>query len=44
MQAPRDVHWKAVKRVLRYLKGTSDEGIILRRFDNLNLTGFCDAD
>ena len=32
-----------MKRILRYLKGTSEEGILLRRSETLNLTGFCDA-
>ncbi|KAL5577768.1 hypothetical protein UlMin_019467 [Ulmus minor] len=44
MQNPLDLHWKAVKRILRYLKGTAEEGILLRRSETLNLTGFCDAD
>lgn len=44
MQAPTDVHWKAVKRILRYLKGTSRFGLHLRRSNNLALTAFCDAD
>ncbi|KAL5543508.1 hypothetical protein UlMin_007292, partial [Ulmus minor] len=44
MQNPLDLHWKAVKRILRYLKGTSEEGILLKRSETLNLTGFCDAD
>ncbi|KAL5559983.1 hypothetical protein UlMin_036194 [Ulmus minor] len=34
----------SVKRILRYLKGTSEEGILLRRSETLNLTRFCDAD
>ncbi|KAL5547151.1 hypothetical protein UlMin_006838 [Ulmus minor] len=43
MQNLLDLHWKAVKRILRYLKGTSEEGILPRRSKTLNLTGFCDA-
>ncbi|KAL5564579.1 hypothetical protein UlMin_027743 [Ulmus minor] len=34
---------KAVKRILRYLKGTMDEGILIRRSKTLALTGYCDA-
>ncbi|KAL5583327.1 hypothetical protein UlMin_015769 [Ulmus minor] len=44
MQNPLTVHWKAVKRILRYLKGTMDEGILIRRSKTLALTGYCDAD
>ena len=43
MQNPLDNYWKAVKRILRYLKGTMDEGILLRRSKNLALIGYCDA-
>ena len=28
MQDPREVHWATVKRLLRYVKGTVDQGII----------------
>ena len=44
MQAPTEIHWKAVKRILRYLKGTPKLGIHLRRSPTLNLMAFCDAD
>lgn len=36
-------HWKAAKRVLRYLKGTSNYSIIYRKADN-RLTCYVDAD
>lgn len=44
MQSPTDVHWRAVKRILRYLRGTMKFGLHLRRCDDLSLTAFCDAD
>ncbi|KAL5545368.1 hypothetical protein UlMin_009152 [Ulmus minor] len=44
MQNPLDNHWKAVKIILRYLKGTRDEGILLRKSKSLALTGYCDVD
>ncbi|RVW54498.1 putative mitochondrial protein [Vitis vinifera] len=44
MQNPLESHWKAVKRILRYLSGTLDYGLHLRRSSQLNLVGFCDAD
>ncbi|KAL5572309.1 hypothetical protein UlMin_021906 [Ulmus minor] len=44
MQNPLDIHWKAVKRILRYLKGTMDEGILIRWSKTLTLTGYCNVD
>jgi hypothetical protein len=44
MQAPRTEHLVAVKRILRYLKGTIGQGITIRP-GPLSLFGaFCDAD
>ncbi|GAB1867410.1 Reverse transcriptase Ty1/copia-type domain-containing protein [Camponotus japonicus] len=36
-------HWVAAKRILRYLKGTSDLGLHFRK-DSNSLKGYCDAD
>jgi len=36
-------HWKAAKRILRYLKGSLDLGIIYKK-NNKNLQGYVDAD
>ncbi|RVX23296.1 Retrovirus-related Pol polyprotein from transposon RE2 [Vitis vinifera] len=43
MQKPLDTHWKAVKRILRYLNDTTDLGIVLKPSETMNLVGFCDA-
>lgn len=40
---PGKGHWLAVKRILRYLKGTLEMGIVYSKFSE-DLTGFCDAD
>lgn len=37
-------HWKCAKRVLRYLKGTKDHGLMFTKTENLKLEGFVDAD
>lgn len=44
MQAPLDSHRQVVKCILRYLAGTLDSGLLLKRTTNLELTGFCDTD
>lgn len=44
MQQPRDEHWLAALRVVRYLKGCADQGIMLSSSPDLNLTAFCDSD
>ena len=44
MHAPTKSHWSVVKRILRYLKGTSSFGLHLTRGSLLSLHGFTDAD
>ena len=46
MEDPREDHWAAVKRLMRYVKGTVDLGIIFPKTDasRLQLTVFSDAD
>ena len=44
MHKPLEAHWVAVKRILRYLAGTLDFGLHLKKSDHLNVTAFCDAD
>ncbi|RVW30677.1 Retrovirus-related Pol polyprotein from transposon RE1 [Vitis vinifera] len=44
MQKPLDTHWKTVERILRYLNGTTDLGIVLKPSETMNLVGFCNAD
>ncbi|GAU27524.1 hypothetical protein TSUD_147180 [Trifolium subterraneum] len=44
MQEPLQAHWEAAMRVLRYLKSSPGQGIILPKENNLELVGFCDSD
>lgn len=41
---PTMTHWQLLKRILRYLKGTSTLGILFKREETVNLVGFSDAD
>jgi histone deacetylase 1/2 len=44
LSAPTDVHWSAVKRILRYLKFTMSYGLLLQKSSTTLLSGFADAD
>ncbi|KAL6325732.1 hypothetical protein AAG906_024550 [Vitis piasezkii] len=41
---PKESHLSAVKRILRYLKGTMDIGLWYPKGDNFELIGYSDAD
>ncbi|KAJ7533740.1 hypothetical protein O6H91_13G062100 [Diphasiastrum complanatum] len=44
MAAPTETHWKTAKRILHYVKGTSEYGVIYRKHDGLSeLCGYVDA-
>ena len=45
MEDPREDHWTAVKRLLRYVKGTVDQGIVFPKTgrSRLQLTLFSDT-
>lgn len=44
MQAPRHLHLSAVRRIIRYLKGTSSHGLLYSPDPSLELAGYSDAD
>ena len=44
MQQPREAHWNAALRVIRFLKGCPGQGILLRADNNLELSVYVDAD
>jgi hypothetical protein len=41
---PGPKHWQAVKRILRYIKGTLDHGVILGGKEPITLQGYSDSD
>ena len=44
LEAPTLAHWKACKRVLRYIKDTISYGLKFRPTQIMNLEGYSDAD
>ena len=44
MHSPTETHWTALKRVLRYLKGTIHHGLYLNKNSSLTLNAFSDSD
>ncbi|BBG96553.1 Seven transmembrane MLO family protein [Prunus dulcis] len=44
MHAPRTTHLQAIKRILRYLKGSLGRGILMKKNGNTNIIGYSDAD
>ncbi|CAL1404706.1 unnamed protein product [Linum trigynum] len=41
--SPTDNHWAAVKRILRYLTGTIDRGLVITKSSSLHVHGYSDA-
>ena len=41
---PGPDHWKAAKKVLRYMQGTKDFMLTYKRTDNLEIVGYSDSD
>ncbi|XP_061338507.1 secreted RxLR effector protein 161-like [Gastrolobium bilobum] len=44
MEDPGYTHWKAAKRILRYVKGTTSQGLHYSKSDKYKLTGYSDSD
>ncbi|KAM3387017.1 hypothetical protein ACQJBY_010110 [Aegilops geniculata] len=44
MHAPRDTHWALVKRILRYIRGTTAMGLTLTASPDTSLAAYSDAD
>ncbi|KAJ4723417.1 Retrovirus-related Pol polyprotein from transposon TNT 1-94 [Melia azedarach] len=44
MEKPRKPHLEAVRRILRYVKGTIDLGLLYKKNQENKIVGYCDAD
>ena len=44
MDQPHEIHWKAAKRILHFVKGTRTHGIFYKANSDLELIGFNDSD
>ena len=44
MENPKEAHWQAAKRILRYVKGTKRFGILYTASENSELVGYTDSD
>ena len=44
MHNPRSSHLQVVKHILRYIKGTVDQGLVFHQSDDFTLRNFSDAD
>jgi Reverse transcriptase (RNA-dependent DNA polymerase) len=44
MESPRTSHWKAAKRILRYVRGTVDLGLHYSKTNSFKFAGYSDSD
>lgn len=44
LHSPTTIHWEAVKRILRYVKGTISLGLKIRKSNSTLVSAFSDAD
>ncbi|XP_022023493.1 uncharacterized mitochondrial protein AtMg00810-like [Helianthus annuus] len=44
MHAPMNSHWQALKRIIRYLQGTTSYGLTLEPSSSVTMTAYTDAD
>ena len=44
MSKPGEIHWEAVKWLLRYVKGSSDLSLVFTKSKEFRVQGYCDSD
>lgn len=44
MSRPGEIHWEAVKWLLRYMKGSSDVQLVYTKDKEIKIQGYCDSD
>ena len=44
MDHPHEIHWRAAKRILNFVKGTRTHGILYKAKYDIDLIGFTDSD
>lgn len=44
MSAPSQVHWDAVKWLMRYIRGTTELKLTFKKDDQFEVKGYCDSD
>nr|KYP63759.1 hypothetical protein KK1_018341 [Cajanus cajan] len=44
MQQPREEHWNAAIQIVRYLKRSPGQGILLKSTSDFQLHGWCDSE
>lgn len=44
MHTPKEAHWEAALRVVRFIQGSIGQGILLKSDFDLSITVYCDAD
>ncbi|KAL4567528.1 hypothetical protein LXL04_023115 [Taraxacum kok-saghyz] len=43
MESPKTSHWEAGKKILKYVKGTLNHGIVYTKTEDFRLVGFSDS-
>ena len=44
METPKETHWQANKRILRYVNGAKEYGVLYSTSDKFKLIGYTDSD